>query len=192
MRKPFLLFVFASLTFAVMLLPVGIVSADDEIDDDPIIVSRIIINLYNQRLYALNPEGYVVFEYPCSTGKSGFGTPSGHFRIYSKAWSAYSKKYSATMTNWMAFTPNGGYGIHGLLGNSYYRRLGSPASHGCVRLTREGARELYGYVAIGTPVDVVRIRDLKLPVAEKGLGQQARDKSLVTKMLEELYGDHSL
>jgi len=93
---------------------------------------------------------------------------------------------------WMAFTPNGGYGIHGLLGNSYYRRLGSPASHGCVRLTREGARELYGYVAIGTPVDVVRIRDLKLPVAEKGLGQQARDKSLVTKMLEELYGDHSL
>lgn len=164
----------------------------DEAGDFGIEVKRIIIDLAQQRLYALDGNGYIVLSYPVSSGKSGFATPTGHFRIYNKSLSAYSQKYDATMTNWMAFTPNGGYGMHGLLGSSYYRRLGSPASHGCVRLTREGARELFGYVKVGTPVDIVRVPDLNLPRLELTPGLQSMDRQLISETLESLFGDHTL
>ena len=38
---------------------------------------------------------------------------------------------------------------------SYYNRLGSPASSGCVRLTAADALWIYTYCAVGTPVEVM-------------------------------------
>ncbi len=35
-------------------------------------------------------------------------------------------------------------------------RPGSPASHGCIRLPREFATQLFEYVRIGTPVRIIR------------------------------------
>jgi len=155
-------------------------------------VARIIINLATQRLYALDFDGFVVLEYPVSTGKAGYGTPTGSYKVHTKSVAAFSRKYSATMTHWMAITGDGSYGMHGLLGRSYYRLIGRPASHGCIRLRREDAAELFEYVKIGTPVDIVRIDNLELPVAEKGIGQQALDRKQISDTLEQLYGDQSL
>ena len=35
-------------------------------------------------------------------------------------------------------------------------RPGNPASHGCIRLPREFAIQLFDYVRIGTPVRIIR------------------------------------
>lgn len=131
------------------------ISENDE-DVNSMDVKSIVVSLKEQRFYAFNSSGRLIFKYAVSSGRSGFGTPTGHFRIWYKATSTMSRKYKAMMYHWMAFTPSGSHGFHGLAGRSYYNHLGSPASHGCVRLAREDAKEIYPYVRIGTPVEIIR------------------------------------
>jgi lipoprotein-anchoring transpeptidase ErfK/SrfK len=154
-------------------------------------VARIIINLEEQRLFALDSNGFVLHAFPISSGKAGYGTPTGSYKIYNKHPSAYSRKYSATMTNWMALTPDGAYGIHGLLGWSYYKLIGTPASHGCIRLKREDAKKLYADVSVGIPVDIVKVPPLNLPFANTS-GTHLFEIMLIESTLERLYGDASL
>ncbi len=130
-------------------------SENDE-DVNSMDVKSIVVSLKEQRFYAFNSSGRLIFKFAVSSGRSGFGTPTGHFRIWYKATATMSRKYKAMMYHWMAFTPSGSHGFHGLAGRSYYNHLGSPASHGCVRLAREDAKEIYPYVRIGTPVEIIR------------------------------------
>lgn len=89
---------------------------------------------------------------------SGIGntTPKGHFQIYNKHPKAWSP-YGLWMPYWMAITANGRIGLHELpVWPSGYREgedhLGSPASHGCIRLGLDGAKFMYEWSDIGTPV----------------------------------------
>jgi lipoprotein-anchoring transpeptidase ErfK/SrfK len=77
-----------------------------------------------------------------STGRAGFGTPNGRFRPQRLARTWFSKKYyNSPMPHSIFF--HGGYAIHG----SYeIRRLGGPASHGCVRLHPGDAAALFALV----------------------------------------------
>ena len=67
------------------------------------------------------------------------------------------------MLHWMGITSDGSYGLHGLEGSSYERLLGRVASHGCIRLSRVYAEDLYGRIRIGLPVSVVNDPELELP-----------------------------
>lgn len=133
------------------------------ITDHREVLDHIIINLAEQKLYEMNAEGEVLNWSYTSTGRSGYTTPTGNYQIVNKARKAYSKKYSAWMLHWMGFTPDGGYGIHGLEGSSYERRLGSVASHGCVRVSRAYARDVFERVKVGMPVRIVHDSSLELP-----------------------------
>jgi len=124
-------------------------------------IVKLIVNIKTQRLYGLNYLDEVVLECPVSTGRRGYPTPTGEYRIRLKARSAYSKKYTAWMFDWQAFSPDGGYGLHSLAGRSYLRHLGHPASHGCIRLSHEDAHYLYKMIYVGTPLRVVD-EDLEL------------------------------
>jgi L,D-transpeptidase catalytic domain len=77
-----------------------------------------------------------------STGRPGFGTPNGHFRPQRLARTWFSKQYyNSPMPHSIFF--HEGYAIHG----SYeIRRLGGPASHGCVRLHPADAAALFALV----------------------------------------------
>ncbi len=87
-------------------------------------------------------NGQLHDRWPVSTGKRGYGTPSGTYRAQRLAKRHYSSKYNgAPMHNAVFF--RGGYAIHG---TSEVGRLGSPASHGCVRLHPSHAAELYSLV----------------------------------------------
>lgn len=79
------------------------------------------------------------FEWPISTGRKGYNTPSGEFRPYLLKRLHYSKKYDNAPMPWSIFF-HGGYAIHA---TGEVERLGSPASHGCVRLELKNARWLY-------------------------------------------------
>lgn len=84
--------------------------------------------------------------------KDGVETNTGIFVIQHKAKKWYSTQFDSTlMLNWMGF--NYGIGFHALLGKSYYKYLGNKtSSHGCVRVSREDAKELFDKLTYGSPV----------------------------------------
>jgi lipoprotein-anchoring transpeptidase ErfK/SrfK len=115
-----------------------------------------------------------------ATGKEGFDTPAGGYTILEKVVEKYSTLYGRTvdaegstvradadvrrhsppaggrfvfapMPYWMRLTWRG-IGMHA----GRIPRPGNPASHGCIRLPREFAIQLFEYVRIGTPVRIIR------------------------------------
>jgi hypothetical protein len=82
-------------------------------------------------------------------------TPHDHagvFSVKAKIRKAWSRQYEVEMPWAMQYLS--GHFIHATSPN-LYSRLGRPASHGCNRLTREDARELYDATPLGTRVEVI-------------------------------------
>lgn len=129
-------------------------------------LDHILINLATQHIYELNASGEVLNESLISSGRRGLDTPPGHYTVVNKAPKAYSEKYDAWMLHWMGLTKNGEYGMHGLEGSSYERLLGGVASHGCVRLSREYAADLYTRAYVGLPIEIVNDPNLNLRTYE--------------------------
>jgi lipoprotein-anchoring transpeptidase ErfK/SrfK len=115
-----------------------------------------------------------------ATGKEGYGTPAGDYTILEKLVDKYSTLYGkivdadgnvvkadadvrrdtppaggrfafAPMPYWMRLTWRG-IGMHA----GPIPRPGYRASHGCIRLPREFAIQLFQLVRIGTPVQIIR------------------------------------
>lgn len=113
------------------------------------------VNLTGQMLYIIEGSN-LVGQFRVSTGKWSMQTPQGEYAINNKNARAYSNKYKLYMPYWMAFIGSE-YGIHELPewpngtkeGESH---LGTPVSHGCVRLGRGSAEQVYNWTDIGTPV----------------------------------------
>lgn len=113
------------------------------------------INLAKQNL-SMFENGEILGTYKVSTGKRGMATPTGTFKVMSKTGRAYSKKYNLFMPFWMQFT-GAGHGIHELPEwKSGYKEganhLGTPVSHGCVRLGVGPAKTVYNWSDTGTPI----------------------------------------
>lgn len=126
------------------------------------VLDHIVINIATQRLYEMNVNGQVIREEKISSGAKGYDTPLATYNVVNRAPKAYSKKYDAWMLQWMGLTKDGAYGMHGLEGSSYERHLGKVASHGCIRLSRAYAKELYPRVKVGMPVTILSDKDLAL------------------------------
>jgi lipoprotein-anchoring transpeptidase ErfK/SrfK len=99
------------------------------------------IDRYSQRM-SVSVDGAMRYNWPVSTGRDGYGTPSGVFQPQRMARSYFSRKYyNAPMPHAIFFYH--GIAIHG---TSDVARLGGPASHGCVRLHRSHAAALFALV----------------------------------------------
>ena len=85
---------------------------------------------------------YGSYQWPVSTARRGYYTPTGTFHPYSLQPMHYSRKYdNAPMPHSIFFS--GGYAIHA---TPHVGNLGRPASHGCVRLAPGNAATLYNIV----------------------------------------------
>jgi lipoprotein-anchoring transpeptidase ErfK/SrfK len=115
---------------------------------------EIIISIDNQEMY-LFEDGRIVRTNKVSTGIAGHRTPPGDYMVRNKSTKAWSNKYECMMLHWMSISRDGQYGIHALQGRSYLRKLGRPASHGCIRLSHDDATDTYGWADVGTPVTIV-------------------------------------
>jgi hypothetical protein len=88
-------------------------------------------------------DGVERYHWPVSSGLPSHETPNGSFRAFRMEEDHYSKEFDdAPMPHSIFFTKIG-HAIHGTDSES---RLGSPASHGCVRLSRANATTLYALV----------------------------------------------
>jgi lipoprotein-anchoring transpeptidase ErfK/SrfK len=88
-------------------------------------------------------NGIQRYHWPVSTGAPGHSTPSGTYTASSMNEIWYSKQWdNAPMPHAVFFTKEG----HAIHGTNEVRRLGKPASHGCVRLSPQNATTLYALV----------------------------------------------
>jgi lipoprotein-anchoring transpeptidase ErfK/SrfK len=86
--------------------------------------------------------GKVVHVWKVSTARKGYFTPRGSWRPTRLHRMWRSRKYDDAPMPYSVFY-SGGYAIHG---TNAVRRLGRPASHGCVRLATANARHFYALV----------------------------------------------
>jgi lipoprotein-anchoring transpeptidase ErfK/SrfK len=99
------------------------------------------IDISSQRMTVLQ-YGRVVYSWPVSTARRGYVTPPGSYRPTRLHRMWYSRKYEMSPMPFSVFF-RGGYAIHG---TNYVKRLGSPASHGCIRLHTGNAATFYSLV----------------------------------------------
>jgi lipoprotein-anchoring transpeptidase ErfK/SrfK len=92
---------------------------------------------------SVRSNGSAVASYKVSTARAGFWTPRGHWRVQRMARVHYSKQFNNYPLPHAIFFV-GGVAIHATKGVA---KLGTPASHGCVRLAPENAARLYAMVA---------------------------------------------
>ena len=113
------------------------------------------VSIDEQRLTAWR-DGIIVYRFVISTGRAGYETPPGHYKILEKYENRWSRKWSVWMPYAMRWYQ--GYFIHQLPhkdGSSYNigaSKLGTPDSHGCVRVNVGDAAKLFDWTEIGTPV----------------------------------------
>jgi hypothetical protein len=88
-------------------------------------------------------DGVERYRWPVSSGLPSYETPNGSFRAFRMEEDHYSKEFDdAPMPHSIFFTKIG----HAIHGTDFESRLGTPASHGCVRLSRANASTLYALV----------------------------------------------
>jgi hypothetical protein len=88
-------------------------------------------------------DGVARYQWPVSTGNPSHETPNGNFRAFRMEEDHYSKEFDDAPMPHSIFFTKVGHAIHGTESES---RLGSPVSHGCVRLSRANASTLYALV----------------------------------------------
>jgi lipoprotein-anchoring transpeptidase ErfK/SrfK len=89
-------------------------------------------------------DGSVRWIWSVSTGRRGYETPDGSHAVFWLDEDHYSDEWDdAPMPHSIFFTKRG----HAVHGSYETKRLGTPASHGCVRLAPANAARLFALVA---------------------------------------------
>ncbi len=125
-----------------------------------------------------------------ATGKEGYGTRPGNYRIMEKIVDKYSNRFGwmedeygtvvdddatssdrvpqgwvyvpAPMPHWLRLT-SGGIGMHG----GVIPDPGRPASHGCIRMPKDFAPLAFDAVVVGTPVHITSAASRRAPQQEE-------------------------
>jgi len=138
--------------------------------------TSIVLNLSTLRGQLFNAQKQVILDYPIAGGTSSNPTPKGSFKITEKIVDKESNLYGkildadgnvvksdadsrkdpvpaggrfdgADMPYWMRLTGSG-------IGMHQGRVPRYPASHGCIRHTWDGVKQVYAKVKVGTPVTI--------------------------------------
>jgi lipoprotein-anchoring transpeptidase ErfK/SrfK len=97
------------------------------------VTARVDVSEQKMRVYI---GADLVHEFDVSTGRKGYGTPTGRYQVQWTHPKWYSRKYDMAPMPWAVFF-HGGFAVHG---TTAVKRLGRPASHGCVRLAPKNAK----------------------------------------------------
>ncbi len=96
------------------------------------------MSISQQRMEVFH-EGRKLYEWRVSTAKLPKVTPAGSWTPEFLSRNHRSKRYNNAPMPWAVFY-HGNYAIHG---TEAIKRLGKPASHGCVRLHPDNAKILF-------------------------------------------------
>ena len=113
----------------------------------------ITINKTTQRM-TVTVDGQERHSWPVSTGMADYATPAGAFAPSRLAKQHYSREWDNAPMPYSIFFTDAGHAIHG---SHAVGRLGTPASHGCVRLAPRNASTLFQLV-LAEGLDNTRIQ----------------------------------
>ena len=124
---------------------------------------KIVVDLSDRRVYVYR-QNTVIASYPIGVGKKGWETPVGTFEVmhmqHFPAWQhpITGKVFAAGPNSplgerWIGFWSDGHneIGFHGTPDSDL---VGSPVSHGCLRMRNPDVRLLYEQISLGVPVQV--------------------------------------
>jgi len=109
----------------------------------------LLVNLEAQRAY-LYREGQRIAVTTVSTGRRGNDTPTGVFPIMGKSKVHYSNRYNNAPMPWMQRLTRWGHALHA------GQVRATPASHGCIRLPAQFAKQLFSLTRRGDYVVISR------------------------------------
>jgi L,D-transpeptidase catalytic domain len=106
--------------------------------------ANIVVNIdKNAQQMTVSVDGQQRYVWPVSTGRRGYDTPNGTFKVNRMDADHLSQEWdNAPMPHTMFFDMRG-HAIHGF---SDVKHLGLPVSHGCVRLAPDHAATLFDLV----------------------------------------------
>lgn len=121
----------------------------------------IYVSVKQQKVF-IHGNGKVQYIMNCSTGIPSSPTPRGTFHIQKeRGYSFYNKRSHEGAHYWVSWLDHGVYLFHSVPTNAHGQyvvseaeKLGTPASHGCVRLSIADAKWMYQTVPFGTKVVV--------------------------------------
>jgi hypothetical protein len=88
-------------------------------------------------------DGAELYVWPVSSGAPGYDTPSGEYKPFRMEKDHFSREWDdAPMPHSIFFTQQG----HAIHGSNHVKAIGTPASHGCVRLEPRNAGILWDLV----------------------------------------------
>ncbi len=96
------------------------------------------ISLSSQTM-TVSQNGFVRYRWKVSTARKGYVTPQGSWSAKWLSKNHRSRKYDDAPMPYAVFF-NGGYAVHATFD---LKRLGRPASHGCIRLHPDNAAEFF-------------------------------------------------
>ena len=97
------------------------------------------IDKFTQRMIVI-VDDEELYNWPVSTGRSGYDTPSGVFKPFRMEIDHHSEEWDNAPMPYSIFFTQTGNAIHGTY---EVRHLGHPVSHGCVRLSVKNAAVLW-------------------------------------------------
>lgn len=120
---------------------------------------KIDVSLKDQKVIVSDAKDRLVKEFVCSSGEEGSETPTGTFTVTDRGESFYNPAVKEGAYYWTRFYKT--YLFHSLpfdenenMEPQEAAKLGTPASHGCVRLETENAKWIYDHIPKGTTVVV--------------------------------------
>jgi hypothetical protein len=137
---------------------------------------NIVVDKISQHMH-VSVDGVNTYDWLVSTGGPGHDTPSGTYNIFRMEKDHFSQEWdNAPMPNSMFFTQMG----HAIHGSSHIARLGTRASHGCVRLAPENAAILFDLVQkAGYKNSVVTIKGGLFDFGNKNVADASNDGTTV-------------
>lgn len=137
----------------------GVSAAQDSVQaGNPL---EIKVSLDDQKVTIRDAKGNIIKSFICSSGASGSETPTGTFTVSGRGISFYNSQLGEGAYYWTSFY--GDYLFHSVPFDQNYEinqdeaaKLGTPASHGCIRLSIENAKWIYDRIPNGTKVIIVK------------------------------------
>jgi lipoprotein-anchoring transpeptidase ErfK/SrfK len=129
------------------------------------VTTAILVRIREQKLYFYQ-DAKLVRTYTVSTGTPSYPTPLGRFKVVQKivnpSWTNPAPNgWGKDMPAYIPPGPDNPLGTRALQlnapgilihGTQHIRALGSPASHGCIRMRMSEIEELFPKIPVGTPV----------------------------------------
>lgn len=115
------------------------------------------VSLGDQKVTVLDTKGLAIKTFTCSSGQAGSETPTGTFSVSGRGISFYNSGLGEGAYYWTSFY--GDYLFHSIPFDQNYEikqneaaKLGTHASHGCIRLSIDDAKWIYDHISDGTKV----------------------------------------